>query len=208
MATMKLSLRELAKTTQDVYERNAARFDNERPKDMHERIWIDRFLDPLPKGGRVLDLGCGAAEPIGAYMAELGYSVIGIDASTAMIDIARTRAPEGDWRLADMRNLNLPERFHGIIGWNSFFHLTREEQRQVLPRLAAHLLPSGVLMLTVGPEDGEVDGHVGDDAVYHSSLALDEYKSILLSVSMEIVDFVAEDPNCDFQTVLMARKLV
>ena len=199
------ALSDLAAQTQAVYERNAARFDAERAKGLFERKWIDRFLGLLPEGGLVLDLGCGAADPIGVHMLARGYRVIGVDASSAMIRLARARAPLGDWRIADMRSLALAERFDGIIGWNSFFHLTREEQRDVLPRLAAHLRPGGILMLTVGPEDGEVAGTVGDDAVYHASLSPEAYAALLAADGMEVIDFVAEDPECDFASILLAR---
>ena len=101
---------------------------------------------------------------------------------------------------------DLNETFDGIIGWNSFFHLTRPEQRDVLPRLARHLESNGRLMLTVGPEDGEAVGQVGDDRIYHSSLSPDEYASILLVNQLAIKDFVIEDPQCDFQTILLAQK--
>ncbi|MEX0582237.1 MAG: class I SAM-dependent methyltransferase [Sneathiella sp.] len=203
---MKLPLSELAKKTQDVYERNADRFDAERLKNLYEAVWLDRFLELLPENGSVLDLGCGAADPVGIYMMRQGFRVTGVDASNAMLRLARNHAPEGDWRLADMRRLNLPERFNGIVGWDSFFHLTRDEQRRVLPSLAAHLLSGGVLMLTVGTGDGEVGGHVGEDEVYHSSLSIDEYKSILASAGVAVIHFVREDPDCHFRTVLMARK--
>ena len=62
-----------------------------------------------------------------------------------------------------------------------------------------------MLLLTVGPDRGEVDGRIGDDRVYHASLSPDEYRSILESVGLRIVDFVAEDPTCDFRTVLLAH---
>ena len=201
----KRPLRALAAATQDVYDRNAARFDAERPKGLHERAWLDRFLGHVPAGGSLLDAGCGAGEPIASYMAGRGYRVTGLDACAAMLALARPRMPDGDWRLADMRGLDLPERFHGIIGWDSFFHLTRDEQRELLPRFAVHLLPAGVLMLTVGPEDGEVEGRVGEDRVYHASLSPAEYESILSSNGMEVIDFVAEDPDCDHHTILLAR---
>jgi SAM-dependent methyltransferase len=200
------SLIQLARTTQAVYERQAARFDAERPKRLHEGAWLDRFLALVPPGGTILDLGCGAAEPIAAYLSGQGYRVIGLDASTAMLTIARARFPDGDWRDGDMRTLDLPERFDGIIGWNSFFHLTRDEQRAVMPRLAGHMAPRAALMLTVGPENGEVSGLVGGEPIYHASLAPEEYRSRLDALGIEVVEFVLEDPGCDGQTVLLARK--
>lgn len=130
----------------------------------------------------------------------------GLDASAAMLQLARAKLPEGDWRHVDMRGLDLGEVFDGIIGWNSFFHLNPGEQRALLPRIAAHLAPGGILMLTVGPEAGEVGGHVGDDPVYHSSLDPKDYREILASHGVDVTAFVAEDPDCERQTVLLARK--
>lgn len=198
-------LKRLAAQTQQIYQRNAVRFDVERSKTLFEKAWLDRFAKLLPSGAAVLDAGCGAGDPIAAYLSGLGFRVTGIDAAAAMIALAKSKYPHGDWRQADMRRLDLEERFDGIIGWNSFFHLTPEEQRSTLPLLAAHLAPSGVLMLTVGPGAGEVSGHVGDDPVYHSSLARAEYETILASLGLEILRFVPEDPACNFHTVLLAR---
>ena len=139
MTSDDIDLQMLAAATREVYERNAARFDTERPKRLHERPWLDRFLQLVPDNGRVLDVGCGAGEPIAAYFRQRGYQVTGIDFSRAMLDIVRQRFPDGDWRHADMRRVDLPDCFDGIVAWNSFFHLTQPEQRSTIPRLAAHL---------------------------------------------------------------------
>jgi SAM-dependent methyltransferase len=205
MPTHNLSLAELALTTQDVYERNAERFDAERYKGLMEKVWLDRFLDLLPEGGEVLDVGCGSAEPIADYIIGRGFQVVGVDASAGMIRLASERFPGNDWQQIDMRALDLSQKFHGLIAWDSFFHLTREEQRQVLPLFAAHLKAPGALMLTVGPEEGEVDGHVGDDRVYHASLSSAEYRTILESHGLEVVKFIPDDPDCDGHSVLLAR---
>lgn len=203
-STMTEDLARLAQRTQEVYERNAARFDAERSKGLHERRWLARFVAGLPAGATILDLGCGAGEPIAAHLLDSGFQVTGVDASRAMIAIARHRWPHGDWRVADMRRLDLAVRFDGILGWNSFFHLTRPEQRALLPRLAERLNPGGRLMLTVGPRDCEEVGRVGDDAVYHASLAPGDYATILNAAGMRMLDFVVEDPECGLQTVLLA----
>jgi len=196
----------LALRTQEVYERNAERFDRERSRVLFERCWLDRMVDGLGRGAAVLDLGCGAGDPIAAYMDSRGFHVVGLDASRAMLRIAGKRFPQGDWRLGDMRRLDLAERFDAILGWDSFFHLTAEEQRGTLIRIAAHLRPSGRVMLTVGPTSGEVAGHVGDDAVYHASLSPQEYTQRLDALGLDMLDFVKEDPAAWGRTVLLARK--
>ncbi|MCC3306080.1 class I SAM-dependent methyltransferase [Sneathiella sp. HT1-7] len=203
---MTVSLSDIAKTTQDVYERNAVRFDAERSKSLFERSWLDRFLSLIPDHSHVLDAGCGSGDPIASYIIGREYAVTGVDASAAMLQLARERFPDGDWRQMDMRALDLSEQFHGILGWDSFFHLMQAEQRSVLPKFAAHLVPSGVLMLTVGPGDGEVTGRVGEDTVYHASLSLDEYRSILATNGMDVIDFVTEDRDCAGRTILLAQK--
>jgi SAM-dependent methyltransferase len=144
----------------------------------------------MPKYGVVLDLGCGAGEPIASYFLKHGHSVVGLDASANMIRLARENIPTGDWRLGDMRTFDFPDRFYGVIGWNSFFHLTREEQRNALPITAKHLRPEGALLLTVGPHDGGAAGCVGDGPVYHASLSQYEYTDILSSLSINIQKFV------------------
>ncbi|NNF02822.1 MAG: class I SAM-dependent methyltransferase [Rhodothermales bacterium] len=196
----------LAARTQDIYERHAARFDAERPKRLHERQWLDRFLKLVRPGGRILDLGCGAGDPITTYLRSRGFDIVGADASRAMISIARERYPGGDWRRLDMRELELPERFDGVISWNAFFHLMPDEQREVLRRIVEHMNAAAAFLLTVGPEAGEVTGRVGGEVVYHASLAPDEYSGLLADMGIDVVEFVAEDPACDEQTVLLARK--
>ena len=197
---------QLARQTQLVYQRNAYRFANERPKNLIEKPWLERLRRLMPKNGTVLDLGCGTGEPIAAYFLQHGHPVVGLDASANMISLARKNLPSGDWRLGDMRTFDFPDRFHGILGWHSFFHLTRQEQRTTLPRIAGHLQPAGALLLTVGPDDGEVAGRVGDDPVYHASLSQNEYREIFSRLGISIIQFVTEDPDCDGATVLLAQK--
>ena len=83
----------LALKTQEVYERSAQVFDALRDKPLFERGWLDRFLSHLPDTPAILDLGCGAAEPIAAYLIKRDADVMGIDASAAMIGVARARFP-------------------------------------------------------------------------------------------------------------------
>lgn len=55
-------------TLQELYDRQAARYDAERDQSLFERAWLDRVLADVPQEGAVLDLGCGAGRPIGAFV--------------------------------------------------------------------------------------------------------------------------------------------
>lgn len=200
------NLRHLAAHTRHVYEQYGPQYDAERAKNLFERKWLHRFAGLLPARATILDAGCGAGEPIAQYFIQQGYDLTGIDFATAMIALAKERFPHSEWLVADMRTLNLPHTFDGIIGWHSFFHLTPDEQRTTLQHFARHLRPRGVLLLTVGPQEGEVTGQVGGQPVYHSSLAPAEYRELLEHLGLTVIDFVAEDPECDFATILLAQK--
>lgn len=202
-----MSLKEIEKTTNAVYERQGARFDLERPKTLFEKKWLARFQDLLPENPHILDVGCGAAEPIAAYFIGQGISLTGVDFAESMLEISRTRFPDNRWIQMDMRSLALEERYDGVIGWHSFFHLTQEDQRRTLPRFVDHLNVDGVLLLTVGHVEGEVSGHVGGEPVYHASLSATEYTEILEASGARVLDFVPEDPDVDGSTILLAQKI-
>jgi trans-aconitate methyltransferase len=198
--------RSVAAGLRGVYERQAVHWDAARPRGLHEKGWLDRALAMTAPGDGVLDLGCGAGEPIAAYVAAAGRRVHGVDFAEPMIAMARARMPDCAWTVADMRGLDLGQSFAAIIGWDSFFHLTPPEQAALIPRLAAHLVPGGALLLTVGPAAGEPIGQVGGEAVYHASLAPSDYEARLMQVGIDVVAFVPEDPTCGGRSVLLGRR--
>ena len=199
-------LKTLAAQTQALYTKHGKQFDLERTKVLFEKVWLDRFLELLPPEGTILDVGCGSGEPIAKYLIEQDFKVTGIDFSQTMIDIVQKRFPDHHWIVADMRQFDLQNQFDGLIGWHSFFHLTPDEQRAALACFEKHLKSGGIMMLTVGPHEGEVVGQVCGDPVYHSSLSFDNYEQALKNLRMKVVKFVPEDPECDFTSVLLAKK--
>ncbi|MEM6636679.1 MAG: class I SAM-dependent methyltransferase [Pseudomonadota bacterium] len=191
-----------------VYTKHGLAFDAQRPKSLTVELpWLRRFASLLPIGGRVLDLGCGAGEPIAGWFLRQGYDVAGVDFAQPMLQLAQERFPQSAWHLQDMRSLSLGGFFDGIIGWDSFFHLSPSEQPSVFRRMANLLRPPGVLMLTLGPRSGEVEGTVDGAPVYHASLSPDAYRHLLAENNLRELSFVIEDPEANHRTILLAQKL-
>ena len=69
----------------------------------------------------MLDIGCGA----GAFLqlvTERGARAFGLDASDALLDLARTRLPDADLRVGDMEALPYDDdTFDLVTGFNAFF---------------------------------------------------------------------------------------
>jgi len=188
-----------------LYERHAAAFDRDRGKRLVERMWFERFRHVMPEGADVLDLGCGSGEPVARYLIEAGHRVTGVDSSPTLIGLCRSRFPDETWIAGDMRQVSLPRRFGGIVAWNSFFHLTPDDQRAMFGIFEAHAEPDAALMFTSGPAAGEAIGAYQGEALYHASLDPAEYETLLAAHGFSTVQHVVEDPDCGGLTVWLAR---
>jgi SAM-dependent methyltransferase len=188
-----------------LYQRHAHAFDRDRSRDLFERTWLDRFAALLPRGGSILDIGCGMGEPIARHFIEAGYALTGVDSSPAMIGLCKSRFPDQTWAVADMRTLDLGRSFDSVLAWDSFFHLRREDQRAMFPVFRAHAAPGAALMFTSGPRAGEAIGTFHGEPLYHASLAPDEYRALLDRCGFEVVAHAAEDPGCGGRTIWLAR---
>jgi SAM-dependent methyltransferase len=189
-----------------LYERHARQWDRDRGRDLSEKSWLDRFLAIVRPRGTVLDIGCGMAEPIARYVIDSGFSVAGVDSSPSMIAMCRERFPAGEWIVGDMRQLALGRRFDGLIAWDSFFHLKADDQRGMFPRFSAHAAPGAPLLFTSGPSEGAAIGSYCGEPLYHASLDPAEYEALLAANGFSVEAHVAEDPDCGYHTVWLARR--
>lgn len=194
----------------DLYERKAHDWaaDRRRQTQRHffEQSWLDRFLDLVPNGGSVLDIGCGFGQPIAAYLIAQGRAVTGVDSSPTMIGLSRHDFPDQDWHVADMRMLDLGRGFDGILAWGSFFHLDFDAQRHMFPIFAPHAAPGAPLMFTSGPEHGQAIGNLHGEPLFHASLAQDEYRALLGANGFTVVAAHMNDADCGGHSVWLARR--
>lgn len=189
-----------------VYDGIADWFDKSRTRELIEKPYLDLLVQMLKPGASVLDVGCGTGEPILRFLVERQFQVTGVDASAAMIALAAGRFPETRLLVGDMRELGLDERYDAAILWHSLFHLPPDDQRTMFATLARLLNPGGVLMFTSGTEYGETWSDNGGVMLYHASLDLREYRSLLEANSFEVVKLAVDDAACGGATVWTARR--
>ena len=198
---------ELAQNIIEIYKKHARAWTELRGQFIYEKAWFDHFLSLLPDHSTILDLGCGSAKPIAAYLIAQGHSVVGVDSSEVMIEMAQENFPEQNWIQADMRQMDLGQKFQGILAWDSFFHLTQDDQRAMFSIFQKHAEPRAALMFTSGPSHGEAIGDLFGDALYHASLAAEEYTQLLNDHGFQVIKMVAEDAECAGHTVCLAQKI-
>ncbi|MGH6727061.1 MAG: class I SAM-dependent methyltransferase [Pseudolabrys sp.] len=193
----------------DLYERRALEWVDERSRagKLFEKSWLDRFAALVPAGGTVLDLGCGSGKPMADYLLAQGFDVCGVDSSPTMISLCRTNFPHRQWIVADMRVLALQRRFAGVMVWDSFFHLSFDDQRRMFAVFRDHAAPGAPLLFTSGPRHGEAVGSLCGEPLYHASLAPDEYRPLLAADNFSVVTQRMEDPDCGGHCVWLARRL-
>ena len=151
-----------------------------------EAVWLDRFVAGLPAAAKILDVGCGSGWPIGSALLEWGHQLTGVDASSGLIAHAQATLPMGMWSVADMRDAFPPGPFDGVLAWHSLFHLSPDDQKKVLPKLAASVAEGGRLMFTSGPAYGETIGQWRGEPLYHASLEPEAYRALLADAGLRV----------------------
>ena len=196
----------LAQNIIEIYKKHARAWTELRGDFLYEKEWLDLFLSLIPVHSTLLDLGCGSGKPIADYLIQQGHTLIGVDSSDVMIAMAQKNFPKQTWIQADMRTVELDQKFNAILAWDSFFHLIPDDQRQMFAQFAQFSVTNTALMFTSGPMAGEAMGDLFGDALYHASLSQDEYRVLLKQYGFNVVKMVANDVECTGHTVWLAQK--
>lgn len=134
---------------QKIYDRFAETYDKNRGLfDMTDVI--DDFYKRLPdQPGHLLDLGCGAGEPFPAFFIEQGWQVTGVDFSAKMLELAHRYQPKMKTILADIRELELPDKhFEAVTSIYCLFHIEHEKHEEIFRKIYRWLKPGGMVLFT------------------------------------------------------------
>lgn len=129
------------KQTIEVYDAEAERYAKLVSKSEPD-IDLRAFIEAVPKGARVLDLGCGPGNSA-AMMRAAGLQAEAIDASAEMVRIAR-ETHNIEARQARFSDLDEVAAYDGIWANFSLLHAPKSEMPEHLAAIHRALKPNGI----------------------------------------------------------------
>ena len=131
--------------TLDYYNKNSEEYFNSTLNvDMTNTY--KEFLKLVPKGGKILDLGCGSGRDSMNFM-KLGYEVTAVDGAKELAKKASVLLGK-EVIVSTFEELELKEKFHGIWACASLLHIKREDLKTVLNNLYNNLEDNGVFYMS------------------------------------------------------------
>ena len=122
--------------------------------------------------GQVADVGCGPGR-VGAFMADHGLDVIGVDVSRAMLAMASTAHPHIEFKEGRLDALPIESGLlAGAVCWYSIIYTPPDRLGESFDELARVLMPGGRLLLAFQTE-GE---SLHRDNAYGTHLPLTSYR--------------------------------
>jgi SAM-dependent methyltransferase len=180
----------------------------DRPLD---RAILSAFAEIV--NGQVVDLGCGPGD-VTAHLHELGLAVSGIDASPAMIELARQAYPGLRFDVGSMAALDITDGvLGGVLARWSIIHTPPQELPAILAEVHRVLAPGGHVLIGFSATDGPSHPtQVFDHAVAPAYRWSPDHLAAMLRTAglTEVARLVREPQPTDrrqFQEVhLLARK--
>jgi SAM-dependent methyltransferase len=128
----------------------------ERFAALRSDVGSDIVLDwsrQLPRGGAVLDIGCGTGVPIGTCLAAQGFTLFGIDPAPRMIAAFRRNLPEATAACEPAETSRFfGRRFDGVVAIGLLFLLPEAAQAAVIARVGQVLEPGGRFLFSAPRE--------------------------------------------------------
>ena len=113
---------------------------------------IDFICSKLDNCARILDVGCAIGD-YPKYLTEKcnnQFDVIGIDSSKNMIEVAKKNAPEANFEVMDIRQLEFEEEtFDAIICFATLIHVNDNDCIKILDRFDKILRKDGLIAINV-----------------------------------------------------------
>ena len=149
--------------------------------------WCDELVARLPRGGRVVELGCGGGTDETRLLAER-FRLTAIDLSAEQLRRARERVPEAAFLHGDIVELELdPASVDAVAAFYVLNHVPRELLAGLFARVHRWLAPGGLFLATLGATD--LPGWTGEwlgQPTYFAGFAPETNRRLLADAGFEL----------------------
>jgi SAM-dependent methyltransferase len=119
------------------------------------REWLQRFVELLPEGADVIELGCGNGTADTRELARR-FRLTAVDLSEEQLRRARERVPAATFVHGDLTSLELASgSFDGVCALYALNHVPRELLAPLFERVHEWLRTGGLFLATLGANDLE-----------------------------------------------------
>ncbi len=176
-------------TTIDYYNKNAEDFVN-KTFDADVSVLRGEFVEGIPSGGKILDVGCGSGRDVLAF-SKMGYNVTAFDASESIVELAKEKTGL-NILVMKMEDIAWENEFNGIWSVASLLHLRKDEFRDVINKCSVALKDNGSIFVSLKMGTGEGEDNNGRFFSYYS---MSEVLSIIkeLDVFKDVVCYETSD---------------
>lgn len=178
----------------EAYNRLAVTYDENRGLFDMSAVFHDFFSRLGGEKGHLLDLGCGAGEPIPGWFIQKGWQVTGVDFSKKMLELAARYQPRMHRILADMTEFQMPsESVDAITAVYALFHTEKEKHPGLFSGMYRWLRPGGKALFTYATKEytgaEEFSGYIRFMAedLFYSHYRPHQLFSILKDIGFELL---------------------
>jgi len=161
---------------------------------------INQFIDLIPAGGKIIDLGCGSGY-ISKYISDRDLCPIGIDFSNKMIEIAKNNYPEIPFYQIDICDIDKyfkEKMFDGLIAIYTLYFIPKEQMDSVLNSICTVLKEGAKILIITQIGNGEqfVDEMLMPEGKREKSLFVNLYTEEQLFSLLEEHNIYIENYKC------------
>jgi ubiquinone/menaquinone biosynthesis C-methylase UbiE len=113
-------------------------------------VWdFDVFTKLLPRGGKILDVGCAGGRDVKKFL-DCGFQVVGIDLVDIFLKECRKKYPRAKFLKMNAKKLKFPDNsFDAVWVLGVLIHIDKSDIKKTLEEFHRVLKPGGKLMVSV-----------------------------------------------------------
>jgi predicted TPR repeat methyltransferase len=167
--------------------------------------YVRKAMRYAKKKSNMLDIGCGGTGRVIEEALNREFIVTGIDVSSKMIQLAKTKHPDINLINDDFIEWDTSEQFDLIIAWDSVFHAPVSLQKKVTIKMCDLLNAGGVLLFTAGAYAGETSGQMEGVLFEYGSIGYRGYLELIEEMKCKII-LMEEDQYPSGHMVFICQK--